>query len=138
MSFCGAEFQVLGYKLPFLQDRDRKKQVDLWGEGCSVRAEALLPLNDGPGRQAGSCDLTPAGSQHKFSLAWSTSCQACQLPRALPLHVMKEPGWDQPRQGEAVLPGERHVHTALALPCYTGSAVLPSGHHSPKLDWKRL
>lgn len=52
MSFCGAELQLLGYKLPFLQDRDRKKQVDLWAGGCSVRAEALLPLNDGLGRQA--------------------------------------------------------------------------------------
>lgn len=39
--------------MPFLQeDRARKKQAGLWGGGCSVRAEALLPLNDGLGRQA--------------------------------------------------------------------------------------
>lgn len=58
MSFYGAELQLghgadLGYKSPFLQeDRDRKKQVGLWAGGCSVRAEALLPLNNGWDRQA--------------------------------------------------------------------------------------
>lgn len=47
MSFCGAKLETghradLGYKLPFLQeDRDRNKQIDLWGRGM-LRKKSLL------------------------------------------------------------------------------------------------
>lgn len=66
--------------------------------------------------KAGICDLTPAGSEHKLTLAQSRSCQACQLPRALPFQLEREAGRDQPRHGEADLHGGRHAQAALPLP----------------------
>lgn len=50
---------------------------------------------------------------------------------------MKERGREQPRHGEAILHGGRGVHTALALPSYAGSAMLPSGQQTPKLDERK-
>lgn len=132
--FLGLSLKLATGVTWILNYRDRNKQIDLWGGGMLHMKSLLKPCYHWTVAQAGSCDLTPAGSQRKFSLAQSTSCQACQLPSALPFQLMKEPGRDQPRHGEAILHGGRRVCAALALPCYTGSAVLPSGQHRPKFD----
>lgn len=133
LNCAGTDFCGTGYTLPIWQEQPADRSV---GWGCSSGNRCLKPCNHCTMANVGSCDPTPAGSEHKFSLAQSRSRQACRLPRALPFQLRREAGRDQPRHGEAVLHGGRHVQAALPLPRAT--LALPSGQHRLKLHRERL
>lgn len=117
LNCAGTNFCGMGYTLPIWQeDGDSNKQTGLWGGGLLLEQPRLKPCNHCAMAKAGICDLTPAGSEHKLTLAQSRSCQACQLPRELPFQLEREAGRDQPRHGEADLQGGRHAQAALPLP----------------------
>lgn len=140
MSFCGAELQlVMGLSRVINCPSCRRTGTGRSRQVCGV-GDALWEL-----RPCSHWMMAWAGRQLWSDPSWLPTQILPGLEHKLPgmpaaqstPTSWKNQGGISQGMGRQISP-VRGMCTLHWLSPYAGSAVLPSGHHSPKLDWKRL